>query len=116
MKGRRQLFLPLHPTYSEINLFFFALVRTIRFRLLLRSVCMLDGEPTVTHVDNKSTIDIVQAQKITPRIKRIDLPIRFLQQHCLIGNVRLVHDPSRLMIVDFILKAVSGLILLRQSG
>ena len=115
-KGRRQLFPPLHPTHSEINLFFFALVRTIRFRLLLRSVCMLDGEPTITHTDNKSTMDIVQAQKITPRIKHIDLPIRFLQQHCLLGNVRLVHDPSRLMMVDFISKAVSGPTLLRQSG
>ena len=74
-KCKIQLLVALHLTELEAKQFFFSLVKTLCYRLLLQSVRMLDGKPTFAHVENKSTIDIVNSQRITPRIKHIGILI-----------------------------------------
>lgn len=73
------LFICLHLTNAEFCIFYFAAILTMQYRLLLRSMNLLQSSPTIAHVDNQSTIDIVNLHKITPRVWHIDIPIHYMQ-------------------------------------
>ena len=45
----------------------------------MESLALYTGAPTVNWVDNTSCISVVEAKRVTPRVKNIDIPVCFLK-------------------------------------
>ena len=46
----------------------------------MEALALYTGAPTVHWEDNTSCISVVEAKRITPRVKHFDVPICFLQE------------------------------------
>ena len=46
----------------------------------MEDLALYTGAPTVHWEDNTSCISVVEAKRVTPRVKHIDIPVYFLQE------------------------------------
>ena len=65
---------------AEVRSLFYATKRTLLYRSILRSIGRPQQHPTVTHEDNAATIAQVIKDRLTPRVKHIDILISWLNE------------------------------------
>ena len=46
----------------------------------MEALALCTGSPTVHCEENTSCISVVEAKRVTPRVKHIDIPVCFLQE------------------------------------
>ena len=73
------------------------------------------GVPTVYCEDNASFIYVVEAQRVTPRVKHIDIPVCFLQEKFDNGLFLPKYENPSVMPTDMCTKPYSGPIIIRST-
>ena len=71
--------------------------------------------PTVHWEDNTSCISVVEAKRVTPRVKHIDIPVCFLQEQFDNGLFLPKYEKSSVMLADMCTKPCSGTIIIRST-
>ena len=67
-------------TDGEIRCMYKSVRKTKVIRRYMEALEIHTGVPTVYCEDNASFIYVVEAQRVTPRVKHIDIPVCFLQE------------------------------------
>ena len=76
----KQTGVALHTNGSEIRAFFTGVKRTKIFRRFFESLGRTIKGPTPSYEDNDATIHQIQADKLTPRIKHLDIMMTWLHE------------------------------------
>ena len=74
----------------------------------MESLALHTGVPTVHWEDNISFISVVEAKKVTPRVKHIYIPVCFLHEQFDNGLFVPKYDKSSVMTADMCTKPYSG--------
>lgn len=112
----KKLILPINSTDAEVRILCLSLLRTKIIRTLLLNMGLPVGKPTPHYEDNSAAIQLVQAHRVTPRLRHIDIPLCYLHMEHQLGTFRVEQRPSRFMMADFLTKPHSGPSLLRLSS
>ena len=89
------LFLPINSTDSEMILIYKAMVRVRRFRFLVNSLGFIPTEPSKVYEYNAAVVASITANKITPRLRHIDLPLSYMHYEQTKEVFQAVQTPSR---------------------
>ena len=57
-----------------------AVKKTKVIRRYMEDLALYTGAPTVHREDNTSCIYVIEAKRVTPRVKHIDIPVFFIQE------------------------------------
>ena len=89
-----------------------AVFKAVRRIIVLRNFfCSLGfpiSAPTPLFEDNKGTHDVIEAGRLTPRVKHIDIPLCYLHEKYKSGEYNVVECSTHLMLADGLNKALSG--------
>jgi len=66
--------------------------------------------------DNQGTSDVVNAGRLTSRVKHIDIPLYFLYDHHKQDSFEVKMCHTTLMLADGLNKALAGLVLLKRHS
>ena len=81
----------------------------------MEALALYTGAPTVHWEDNTSCISVVEDEKVTPRVKHIDIPVCFLQEQFDNGLFLPKYEKSSVMTADMCTKPCSGSIISRVT-
>lgn len=84
-----------------------AVKEAIWLRMLLKDFQRDVGGPTVIHEDNQACITVAEDDRMTKRLKHIDVRYRFVQDEVQRGIVRLEYVPSEEQIADIMTKGLT---------
>ena len=84
-------------------------------RRYIEALALHTGASIVHWEDNTSCISIVEAKNFTPRVKRIDIPVCFLQEQFDNGLFIPKYENSSAMPADMCTKPCSGPIISRRN-
>jgi len=90
----------LHTNGSEIRSFFKGIKRTILFRRFLESVGKPVKGPTPAYEDNDAAILQIKADKLTPRIKHLDIMMSWSHETGNYGQFVAIYCETHLNIND----------------
>ena len=85
-----------------------AVNKTKVIRRYMEALALHTGAPTILWEDNTSCISVVEARIVTPRIKQIEIPICFIQEHFDNGLFIPKYEKSSVMPADMCTKLCSG--------
>ena len=114
-KATKQLAIATSTTDSETRSLFTGLRKVLTFRNFLRHLGFPEQSPTTIFEDNQGTSDIVNAGRLTPRVKHIDIPLCFIHDHHRQGSFDVKRCHTTLMLADGLNKALAGPVLKRHS-
>ena len=78
-------------------------------------LALYTGAPTVHWEDNTSCISVVEAKRVTPIVKHIDIHACFLQEKIDNGLFLPKYEKSSVMLADMCTKPCSGPIISRRT-
>ena len=81
----------------------------------MEALALYTGAPTVHWEDNTSCISVVEAKRVTTRVKHIDIPVCFLQEQFDNGLFLPKYEKSSFMPADMCTKPCSGPIISRST-
>ena len=81
----------------------------------MEALALYTGAPTVHWEDNTSCISVVEAKRVTPQVKHIDIPVCFLQEQFDNGLFLPKYENSSVMTADMCTKPCSGPIISRST-
>ena len=81
----------------------------------MEDLAIYTGVPTVHWEDNTSCISVVEAKRVTPRAKQIDIPVCFLQEQFDNGLFLPKYENSSVLPADMCTKPCSGPIISRST-
>ena len=81
----------------------------------MEALALHTGAPTVHWEDNTSFISLVEAKRVTPRVKHIDITVCFLQEKFDNGLFLPKYEKSCIMPADMCTKTCSGPIISRST-
>ena len=81
----------------------------------MEALALHTGAPTVHWEDNTSCISVVEAKRVTPRVKHIDIHVYFLQEQFDNGLFLPKYEKSSVMPADMRTKPCSGSIIIRSN-
>ena len=81
----------------------------------MEALALHTGAPTVHWEDNTSFISVVEAKRVTTRVKHIDIPVYFLQEQFENGIFIPKYEKSSVMPVDMCTKPCSGPIISQST-
>ena len=81
----------------------------------MEALAIHTGAPTVYWENNTSYISVVEAKRVTPRVKHIDIPVCFLPEKFDNGLFLPKYDNSSVMPSDMCTKPCSGPIISRGT-
>ena len=90
-----------------------AVKKTKVIRRYMEALALHTGAPTVHWEDNTSCISVVEAKRVTHRVKHIDITVYFLQEQFDNGIFLPKHEKSSVMPEDMCTKPCSGPITIR---
>ena len=79
---------------AEIQAYFMGIKRVIQFRRFKASLGSPIGHPTPAYEDNDAVISQVKQDKLTPRIKHLDIPMTWLHEQGLKGTYVAIYTPT----------------------
>ena len=97
-----------HTNGSEIRAFFTGVKRTIVFRRFFESLGKIIKGPTISYEDNNAAIQQMHADKLTPRIKHLDIMMTWLHEQHTYQNYVAVYCNTSLNKADMNTKAHGG--------
>ena len=74
----------------------------------MRHLGFPEQTPTTIFEDNQGTFDIVQAGRLTPRVKHLDIPLKYLHDQHKDGIFEVHKCSTHLMLANFLNKALPG--------
>ena len=74
----------------------------------MKALVLYSGAPTVHLEDNTSCISVVEAKRVTPRVKHINIPVCFIQEQFDNGLFLPKYEKSSAMPADICTKPCSG--------
>ena len=107
---------PIHSTDAEARACFEGVKRTIKFRKFLEHLGQVQSSPTPTYIDNEPVINLIKANRITSRLRHIDIPLCFMHNECRKETFGPHYCKSQALLSDFLTKSLTGNLLLRQSS
>jgi len=114
-KATKQMAIATSTTDSETRSLFTGLRKVLTFRNFLRHLGFPEQAPTTIFEDNQGTSDIVNAGRLTPRVKHIDIPLCFIHDHHKQGSFEVKRCHTTLMLADGLNKALAGPVIKRHS-
>ena len=114
-KATKQMAIATSTTDSETRSLFTGLRKVLTFRNFLRHLGFPEQTPTTIFEDNQGTSDIVNAGRLTPRVKHIDIPLCFIHDHHKQGSFDVKRCHTTLMLADGLNKALAGPVIKRHS-
>ena len=90
--------------------------KVLTFRNFLQHLGLPEQDPTTIFEDNQGTTDIVNAGRLTPRVKHIDIPLCFLHEHHQKGAFVIQQCSTHLMLADGLNKALAGPTIKRHAS
>jgi len=114
-KATKQLAIATSTTDSETRSLFTGLRKVLTFRNFLQHLGFPEKGPTTIFEDNQGTSDIVNAGRLTPRVKHIDIPLCFIHDHHKQGSFDVKRCHTTLMLADGLNKALAGPVIKRHS-
>ena len=81
----------------------------------MKSLELHTGAPTVHWEDNTSYISYIEAKKVTPRVKHINIPVFFYRNSLTNGLFVSKYDNYSVMPVDMYTKTCAGPIISRST-
>ena len=115
-KATKQLSVATSTTDAETRSLFSGLRRIHTFRLFLRHLGFPIPSPTIIFEDNKGTTDIVNAGRLTPRVKHIDVPLCYIHHEHIFGTFDIATCSTHLIFADGLNKALPGPTIKRHSA
>ena len=79
---------------AEIKAYFMGIKRGIQFRRFKASMGSPIGHPTPTYEDNDAVISQVKQDKLTPRIKHLDIPMIWLHEQGIKETYVTIYTPT----------------------
>ena len=95
-------------TDAETRAAFKAIRRIITARNFFCHLGVPIKDPTPLFEDNKGTLDLIEAGRLTPRLKHIDIPLCYLHEKFKSGEYIVIECSTHLMLADGLNKALSG--------
>ena len=89
--------------------------KTKVIRRYMEDLALYTGAPTLHWEDNKSCISVVEAKRVTPRVKQVDITVYFLQEQFDNGLFLSKYENSSVMPADMCNKPCSGPIISRSN-
>ena len=114
-KATKQLAIATSTTDAETRSLFTGLKKILTFRNFLSHLGFPEQDPTTIFEDNQGTSDIVNAGRLTPRVKHIDIPLCFIHDHHKQGSFDVKRCHTTLMLADGLNKALAGPVIKRHS-
>ena len=111
-----KLSVPLHSTDAEVRVCLLEVRRTKQHRLFLECLGIPCPDPTPLHEDNSAVISLVKVNKITNRMRHIDIPLCYMHNEYNLQTFDIGHCPSKLMITNFLTKPLSAPSLARETA
>ena len=111
-----KLAVPLHSTDAEVRVCLLAVKRTKQHRLFLEHLGIPCPDPTPLHEDNSAVISPVKANKITSRMRHVDIPLCCMHNEYNLQTFDIGHCPSKIMITNFLTKPLSAPSLARETA
>ena len=115
-KCSKQLSIATSTTDAEIRSLFQGLKKILVFRNFLSHLGFPESIPTSIFEDNQGTFDIVQAGRLTSRIKHLDIPLKYLHDQHTHGSFQVHQCSTHLMLADYLNKALAGPVIKRLSA
>ena len=86
--------------------------KTKDIRRYMEALALHNGSPTLHWEENKSFISVVEAKRVTPRVKKFEIPVCFLQYF--FDNDLFIprYETYSVMLADMCTKPCSGTILI----
>ena len=81
----------------------------------MEALALYTGAPTLHWEDNTSCISVVEAKRVTPRVKHIDIPVCLLQENFDNGLFLTKYEKYSVMPEDMCTKPCSGNIIIRST-
>ena len=94
--------------YKDVN-------KTKVIRRYMEALALYTSAPTVHWENNKSCISVVEAKRVTPRVKHIDIPVCFLQEQFDYGRFLPKYEKSSVMPAYMCTKPCSGSMISRST-
>ena len=90
--------------------------RTIKFRKYLEHRRVHSPNPTPTYIDNEAVINLIKANRVTSRLRHIDIPLCFMYNEHKKETFAPIYCPSKVVPSDFLSKGLTANLTLRQSA
>ena len=121
-KTTKQLICATSASDSETRAFYSATKRIKRHRIFLQQIGIAIpsaspifnnfksavAQPTTIFEDNKGTVDMIRAERVTSNLKHIDIPLSYIHQQNQNGSITCEQCPSHHMWADTLTKQETG--------
>ena len=106
----------LYSTDAEVRMYLIVIKCTKQFRLFLEHLELSYGSSIPLYQDNTAVIILVKANKITNRLRHIDIPLCYMHNKYNLQTFSIGHCQSNAMLSNFLMKLLSSIALLRKSS
>lgn len=115
-KAQKDMSIASSSTDAETRAAFCDVRRIITLRLFFIHLGYPLSEPTPMFEDNNGTHDLIEAGRMTPGLKHIDVPLCYIHQKHKSGEFIVKECSTHLMLADGLNKALSGPIIRHHSN
>ena len=115
-KVHKDMCIATSSTDAETRAIFKGVRRVITLRGFMTSLGFPVNTPTSIFEDNKGTHDLIEAKRMTPRLKHIDIPICYLHEKFKSGEFVVYEYSTHLTLADGLNKTLSGQTLKHHSN